>query len=81
MYHADLGYIYIDPTPADTSIVYIYDLKSGHWWYTGATLFPDMFDFTLNAWLEYIESTTNLGHYTSNPRSFYNLSAGGKVTF
>jgi len=72
IYHFDLGYEYVDP--GNGSEVYLWDDTSQHWWYTNASLFPYLYDFTLNAWLYYYPATNNAGHYTTNPRSFKNLS-------
>ena len=40
------------------------------------TLFPYLYDFTLNDWLYYFPDTKNPGHYTTNPRFFSNLTTG-----
>jgi hypothetical protein len=44
--------------------------------YTSSTLFPYLYDFTLNNWLYYFPNTTNPGHYTTNPRYFSDLTTG-----
>jgi uncharacterized repeat protein (TIGR02543 family) len=73
IYHFDLGYEYIDPGNDSANSVYMWDLASGHWWYTNPAQFPYLYDFTLNAWLYYYPSAT-AGRYTSNPRYFVNLA-------
>ncbi len=73
-YHYDMGYeAFVAGSGADT---YLYDFASGHWWYTSSTLFPDLYDFTLNAWIYYFPNTKNPGHYSTNPRYFANLTNG-----
>jgi hypothetical protein len=68
LYHFDIGYE--AAIPGSGADIYLYDFTSTHWWYSSPTLFPYMYDFTLNNWLYYFPSTTNAGHYTSNPRYF-----------
>jgi hypothetical protein len=65
-----MGYEWVDPTNDSNGDVYFYDLQSGHWWYTGPTLFPNLYDFTLGAWIFYFSNPSNPGHYTTNPRQF-----------
>jgi hypothetical protein len=74
-YHADLGYEYVTPGSAAGS-VYDYDFASGHWWYTSSGLFPYLYDFTLTTWIYYFPNTQSPGHYTTDPRSFSNLTTG-----
>jgi hypothetical protein len=73
LYHADMGYEFATPGSAAGS-VYFYDFASGHWWYSTSTLFPYLYDFTLQAWIYYLPNTQSPGHYTTNPRSFQNMS-------
>lgn len=79
IYHNDLGYEYLFDAADGAGGVYFYDYASGDFWYTGSTLFPYVYDFTLNAWLYYYHSSVP-DHYTSNPRSFYNFSTDTKIT-
>jgi virginiamycin B lyase len=79
IYHFDLGYEYV--TSSGTSgDLYLYDEASTHWWYSNPSLFPYLFDFTLNAWLYYFPNTQSPGHYTTNPRYFSNLTTGNIIT-
>ena len=78
IYHFDMGYEYVDPGAG--TAVYLYDLSSGHWWYTSASLFPYLYDFTLNTWIYYFPNTTSAGHYTTNPRYFANPATGAIFT-
>jgi hypothetical protein len=59
---------------------YLYDFTSTHWFYTSSSLFPYLYDFTLNHWLYYFPATNNPGHYSSNPRSFSDLTTGKIIT-
>jgi hypothetical protein len=73
LFHADLGYESVIPGATPGS-AYFYDLASGHWWYTSSTLFPYLYDFTLNSWIYYFPNTNSPGHYLTNPRYFSNLT-------
>jgi virginiamycin B lyase len=70
IYHYDMGFEYVSPANDAGGDVYFYDFTSGHWWYTGPALFPNLYDFTLAAWIYYFPDTSNPGHYTTNPRKF-----------
>jgi len=63
-----------------TTSVYLYDLSSGHWWYTSSSLFPYLYDFAMNAWIFYFLNPNSPGHYTTNPRYFANLTTGAIFT-
>ncbi|BDE06623.1 hypothetical protein WPS_18990 [Vulcanimicrobium alpinum] len=79
IYHFDAGYEYVfDST--DPNAVYLYDFASGHFWYTGANQWPYVYDFTLKAELYYYPDTNNAGHYTTNPRYFYNFGTSQVIT-
>lgn len=74
LYHFDMGYEAFIPSTAGQ--IYFFDFASGHWWYTSPSQFPNLYDFTLGAWIYYFPDTRNVGHYTTNPRYFANLSTG-----
>jgi uncharacterized repeat protein (TIGR01451 family) len=74
MFHVDLGYEYV--IPGNGPEVYLWDLSSGEWWYTNASSFPYLYDFTRNAWIYYFPDTNKTGHYTTNPRWFVNMTTG-----
>jgi uncharacterized protein (TIGR03437 family) len=74
-YHYDMGYEAFIAGSSGTDL-YLFDFASGHWWYTNASSFPYLYDFTLNAWIYYFPNTTSPGHYTTNPRYFSNLTTG-----
>jgi hypothetical protein len=81
LYHYDLGFEYfLDPNDGKSG-AYFYDFASGHWFYTSPSFpFPYLYDFTLQAILYYFPNTNNPGHYTTNPRSFYNFATGRIIT-
>jgi hypothetical protein len=73
-YHYDMGFeAFVD---GGNGAAYFYDFASGHWWYTSATSFPSLYDFTLNTWIYYFPNTQSPGHYTTNPRYFVILATG-----
>ncbi len=74
LYHFDMGYEAFIPGAGNQ--IYFYDFASGHWWYSSASLFPYLYDFTLNTFIYYFSNTTNPGHYTTAPRYFSNLTTG-----
>ena len=82
IHHYDLGYEYVTDAGDGKSGVYFYDYASGHTFYTSPTYpFPYLYDDTLQATLYYYPDTMNAGHYTSNPRYFYNFATGQIVSF
>ncbi len=81
IYHFDLGYEYWFDAADGEGGVYLYDFASGTFFYTSPTFpFPYLYDFTLNAVLYYYPDTTNPGHYTTDPRYFYNFGTGQIIT-
>lgn len=81
IYHFDAGYEYVVDANDGKGGVYFYDFASGDWWYTGRTFpFPYLYDFSLNAFLYYNPDTNSAGHYTTNPRYFYNFGAQRTIT-
>jgi hypothetical protein len=81
IFHADMGFEYVVPGGGAGAGIYMYDFSSGHWWYTSSTLFPYIYDFTLNSWLYYFPNTSSAGHYTTAPRYFYQFSTSKIVSF
>jgi len=80
IYHIDLGFEYlIDANDANHGI-YFYDFASSSFFYTSPTLFPYLYDFSLNAWLYYLPDASNPGRYSHNPRWFYNFATGQWIT-
>ena len=81
IYHFDLGYEYIVDANDGNGGLYLYDFASSHWWYTGRNYpFPYIYDFSRQAFLYYYPDTNNAGHYTTNPRYFYDFSADHILT-
>ena len=79
IYHFDLGYEYIfDANDNNSRAVYLYDFKSGHFFYTSPTFpFPYLYDFTLNTVLYYYPDPNNAGRYNTNGvRYFYRFDTG-----
>jgi hypothetical protein len=74
LYHVDLGYEYVVPGNDAANGIYMFDSKSGHWWYTAPGAFPYVYDFTIKAWLYYFPNQNVSGHYTTNPRYFANMT-------
>jgi hypothetical protein len=72
IYHFDMGYESIVDAPPGAA--YLYDFTSGHWWYTSTSLFPYLYDFTLNTFIYYFPDPKSPGHYTTSPRYFSNLT-------
>ena len=81
IYHFDLGYEYVFDAQDGKAGVYLYDFASDTFFYTSPTFpFPYLYDFTLDAVLYYFPDTTSAGHYTANPRYFYNFATGQIIT-
>ena len=76
IFHADLGYEYFAPGNDAADSIYMWDLQSGHWFYTSPAVFPFLYDFTLKAWLYYFPNSSNERHYLTNPRYFENVTTG-----
>ena len=81
IYHFDLGYEYWFDANDGHSGIYFYDFASNHFFYTSPSFpFPYLYDFSLNTVLYYYPDTNNPGHYTTNPRYFYNFATGQIIT-
>ncbi len=81
LYHFDMGYLYFIDANDGKGGAFFYDFTSGHFLYTGPSYpFPYMYDFTLQTVLYYYPDTKNPGHYTSNPRYFYNYATQQVIT-
>ena len=78
IYHIDLGFEYL--FDGQGGGIYFYDFTSSSFFYTSPTLFPDLHDFSLNAWLYYLADVNNPGRYTHNPRWFFNFATGQWIT-
>ena len=81
IYHFDLGFEYVFDANDGKSGVYLCDFASSDFFYTSPSFpFPYLYDFGLNAVLYYYPDTTSPGHYTSNPRYFFNFGTGQIIT-
>ena len=81
LYHFDLGYEYVFDAGDSSNGVYMYDFASQDFFYTSPTFpFPYLYDFNLGAVLYYYPDTSNAGHYTTNPRYFYNFRTNAIIT-
>ena len=81
LYHFDLGYEYVLDAADGSDGIYLYDFASGGFFYTSPTFpFPYLYDFGLQSVLYYYPDLSNPGHYTSNPRSFYDFATGQIIT-
>ena len=78
IYHFDLGYEYVFDAADGKSGVYLYDFKSGTFFYTSPSFpFPYLYDFTLNTVLYYFPNPTDPTHYnTDGVRYFVRLDTG-----
>ena len=91
VYHFDLSnadgvngweYFFDTPDPAHPDWAFVYDYQSAHFWFTTATLFPYVYDFSARSWLYYFPDSSDATHqhYTSRPRYFDELSTGAIIT-
>ena len=82
LYHFDLGYEYVFDAADGHAGVYLYDFKSGDFFYTSPIFpFPYLYDFNLNAVLYYYPDPNNPGRYNTNGmRYFYDFAAGKVIT-
>ena len=78
IYHFDMGFEYVFNAYDGMSGVYLYDFKSGTYFYTSPTFpFPYMYDFSRQSVVYYYPSTSNAGHYNDNGvRYFYDTKTG-----
>ena len=80
-YHIDLGFEYLFDANDGHSGIFFYDFASNHFFYTSPSFpFPYLYDFSLNTVLYYYPDPNNPGHYTTNPRYFYNFATGQIIT-
>ncbi len=76
LYHDDLGFEYFVNANDGQSGAYLYDFKLGTFLYTNPTLFPYLYNYATNSFFYYYPDTNRAGHYTTNPRVFYNFGNG-----
>ena len=81
IYHFDLGYEYVFNANDGNDGIYLYDFASSTFFYTSPSFaFPYLYDFTLKTVLYYFSDLANPGHYTSDPRYFYDFGTGQIIT-
>ena len=81
LYHYDLGFEYVFDANDGNAGVYLYDFTSDHFFYTSPVFpFPFLYDFTLGTALYYYPDPNNAGHYTSNPRYFYDFATKSMIS-
>jgi len=81
IYHFDMGLEYWFDANDGHSGIYFYDLAANTFFYTSPSFpFPYLYDFSLNTVLYYFPDPNNPGHYTTNPRYFYNFATGQIIT-
>ena len=78
--HQDMGPEYFIDANDGQGGAYLFDFTSNGFWYTSPSLFPYLFDFNSNSWLYYYPDSTRPGHYTSNPRTFFNYTTDAVIT-
>ncbi len=78
VYHYDFGFVFFQDAGAGNA--FLYDFASNGWFYTGAGLWPYLYDFNLGAWLRYQADPNRPGRYTSNPRRFFNFSTNTVIS-
>ena len=78
VFHYDFGFVFFQDAGAGNA--FLYDFTSQGWFYTGATLWPFLYDFNLGAWLRYEADPNRPGRYTSGPRRFFNFATNAVIT-
>ena len=77
IFHSDLGDECVFDAADGKNGVYFYDFASSTFFYTSPVFpFPYLYDFSLNTFLYYYPDTSSAGHYTANPRYFYDFGTG-----
>jgi hypothetical protein len=81
IYHFDMGYEYWFDANDGHSGIFFYDFASNTFFYTSPSFpFPYLYDFSLNTVLYYYPDPNRPGHYTTNPRYFYDFATGQIIT-
>ncbi len=83
IYHSDLGFEFLIDSGDASNGVYLYDFASSTFFYTSATWFPYLYDFSLNAVLYYYPDTTATPPHiygSGANRYFYNFGAMEIIT-
>jgi len=81
IYHFDMGYEYWFDANDGNGGIFFYDFAGNTFFYSSPSFpFPYLYDFGLNTLLYYFPDPNNPGHYTSNPRYFYNFATHQIIT-
>jgi hypothetical protein len=81
IYHFDMGYEYWFDANDGHNGIYLYDFAANTFFYTSPSFpFPYLYDFGLNTVLYYYPDPQRPGHYTTNPRYFYNFATHQIIT-
>ena len=81
IYHFDMGYEYLFDANDGNSGIFTYDFASNDFFYASPSFpFPYLYDFGLNSVLYYYPDPNRPGHYTSNPRYFFDFATGQIIT-
>jgi hypothetical protein len=80
IYHIDLGFEYLFDANDANHGIYFYDFACSSFFYTNPTLFPFLYNFSLDAWLYYLPDFNNPGRYSHDPRWFFNFATGQWIT-
>jgi uncharacterized delta-60 repeat protein len=81
IYHFDLGYEFVFDANDGKGGAYLYDFASSTFFYTSPVFpFPYLYDFTLGTVLYYYPDSQRAGHYTTDPRYFYDFATGAVIT-
>ena len=68
IFHAEHGWTFADSSSTAEGM-FLFDLGSSGWFFTGENLYPNLFSFNRNAWVFYFSGT-------SNPRNYVDLASG-----
>lgn len=68
IFHLEHGWTFVEASSTPDSM-FLFDLSSGAWYFTGQALYPNLFSFGRNAWVFYFAGT-------SNPRNYVDLASG-----
>ncbi len=82
LYHFDLGYECVFDAADGNSGVYLYDFKSGTFFYSSPVFpFPYLYDFSLQSVMYYYPDSTMPGRYNTNgTRYFYDFATGTVIS-
>ncbi len=68
LFHLEHGWMFLADS-STSSEMFLFDLSSEAWYFTGQTQYPNMFSFSRSSWVFYFEES-------ANPRNFVDLGSG-----